>query len=289
MVEDKQYALLFYKYGEFVAKVMLAGIIHPDMQRSNIGIDSTGECKFCDYAEAEKIDMPKELNEDRVRQMTEALFPLIDGTEKSFLNCSYFRMGFVANGGILAKELFANATNNGFSSSLYVKPPVIKKNYDASALCNTLHNVISEWQKVDIKSLGLEKYKTLDEYNHSAERNGISFENRYFLDMLYLTNACLVFKDRTEFKVPYANALFNMALLAMIYNKPYTEYGLLKKCLKTHSGVHQIEEMCKGRVFSLMASWECNSECIDFIDEVIDKYDLFEILWILDDVDIFNK
>lgn len=287
MVEDKRYALLFYHYGDFVAKTMLSGIIHPDMQRSNIGLNSRGECKFCDYAEAEKIEI--ELNEERVRQLTESLFPLIDGTEKSFLNCSCLRMGFLARGGVLAKEVFLNAINNGFSSALYVKHPVIKNRYDASALYTNSKKMIQEWKNIDVEKINLETYKILDEYNNSSERKNISVENRYYLDMSYFTKACLLFKDNPELKIPYATVLLNMALLAMNYNKPYTEYGLLKKCLKTYSNVQQIEEMCKGRLFSILRSWKCNSECVDFIDEVIDKHDLFEFLWILDDVDVFNN
>lgn len=283
------YELLFYRYGDFAAKVMLSGMIHPDMQRSNIGFDFRGECKFCDYAEAENIEVPDDLNEERVRQLTESIFPLVDGIENSFLNCSYLRMGFLARGGVLAKEIFLNAINNGFSSALYVKHPVVKRQYDASKIYTDSQQMIREWKAIDVEAINLETYKTLEEYNNSIERKNTSVENKYYLDMSYFVRACLLFKDNPELKVPYATVLLNMALLAMNYNKPYTEYGLLKKCLKTYPRVQQIEEMCKGRLFSLLQSWDCNADAVEFIDEVIDQYDLFEFLWILDDVDVFNK
>lgn len=288
MVGMDNYKMLFIQYGEFVAKTMLDGIIHPDIQRTNIGVDNRGP-RLLDLKLAKRILIPDELDSNRVRQMTEALFPLIDGTEDSFLNCSYLRIGFLTRGGILAKELFANAINNGFSSSSYIKHPKAISKYDASKLYGGLRNQIREWKELDLDSINLGRYPTLNMYEKSDIRASISEENKFYLDMLYLMKACLLFKDKEELKIPYAITLLNMAGISLKNCKPYTEYGLLKKCLKTYSGVQQIEKMCKSRLFSILPTWDLNPDYIDFIDDVIDKYDLFEFLWILDDVDLFNK
>lgn len=48
---------LFYYYalGEFAARIMLRGIIHPDMQQENIGFDGQN-FKFVDHADVCTID-----------------------------------------------------------------------------------------------------------------------------------------------------------------------------------------------------------------------------------------
>ena len=118
---DKE-CLLYYRLGEYVAEIMLNGIYHPDMQISNIGF-RPGEAAplFLDYPEVEKFKMPEELDADRIRQLTEAIFPLIEAMDGSFLFNSYFRAGYLGYGGVLTWELFTNAINNGFSSNIYVK------------------------------------------------------------------------------------------------------------------------------------------------------------------------
>lgn len=56
---------LFYYYalGEFAAKVMLRGIVHPDMQHENIGFDGQN-FRFVDHAEIHTIAM--QMNYQRI-------------------------------------------------------------------------------------------------------------------------------------------------------------------------------------------------------------------------------
>ena len=77
---------------------MLRGIIHPDMQQENIGFDGQN-FKFIDHADVRTIDMPNELSEDIVRQLTASLFPMMKSFMKDFAYMSYFRAGFTSFGG----------------------------------------------------------------------------------------------------------------------------------------------------------------------------------------------
>ncbi len=283
----------FYKLGEFVGEIMLKGIIHPDMQLRNIGVRENGDFVFTDFAEMEKIVIPDELNENTVRRLTEALFSALDGPGKSFEKCSYFRAGFIAYGGLLAWNIFYNSANSGYSSKVFVANSPKMKAFDAKKLyeAKEIIDSIYEWQKIDISSINIEHYETLDQYNQSLERKKISQYNMFFLDMLYFTRICLGFtsiqNDGTKMSLPYA--LVNIACLAMNYGFIYTEYGLLKKCLLTNPGNEQITTLCKNQLFELLGSGKLNGDKIEFIDECLKKYSLFELLWILNDEDIIME
>lgn len=283
---DKE-CLLYYRLGEFVAEIMLNGIYHPDMQISNIGF-RPGEAAplFMDYPEVEKFEMPEELDADRIRQLTEAIFPLVEAMEGSFLFNSYFRAGYLGYGGVLTWELFANAINNGFSSNVYVKHPKVKEEYDASGLSKDLASAIEEWKSIDLKEVKLETYKTLDEYNQSDLRKNISMQNKFYLDMHYFYRGCILFNSREDAAIALAPTILNMALAATNYGMPYTEYGLLKKCLNIEHGNRQINQICRQEIKKLKF---LNNQSISFINHCVEKFDLYELLWILYDEDIFNK
>lgn len=283
---DKE-CILYYRLGEFAAEIMLNGIYHPDMQISNIGFRQ-GEAAplFLDFPEVEKFEMPEGLDVDRIRQLTESIFPLVDATEGSFLFTSYFRAGYLGYGGVLTWELFANAINNGFSSNVYIKHPKVKKEYDASGLSGVLVPVIEEWKSIDLKEVKLENFKTLDEYNQSGLRKNISMQNRFYLDMHYFYRSCILFSSREDAAIALAPAVLNMALAATNYGMPYTEYGLLKKCLGIEHGNRQINQICRQEIKKLKL---LNNQSISFINHCVEKYDLYELLWILYDEDIFNK
>lgn len=283
---DKE-CLLYYRLGEFAAEIMLNGIYHPDMQISNIGF-RPGEANpiFLDFPETEKFEMPEGLDANRIRQLTESIFPLADATEGSFMFTSYFRAGYLGYGGVLTWELFANAINNGFSSNVYIKHPKEKKEYDASRLSEELVLAIEEWKSIDLKEVKLENYKTLDEYNQSGLRKNISMQNKFYLDMHYLYRSCILFNSREDAAIALAPAVLNMALAATNYGMPYTEYGLLKKCLSLEHGNRQINQICRQEIKKLKF---LNNQSISFINRCVEKCDLYELLWILYDEDIFNK
>lgn len=279
--------LLYYQIGEFAAEIMLDGIYHPDMQISNIGFrPGTADPLFLDFPEAEKFEMPEGLDKERIRQLSESIFPLADATADSFLNSSYFRAGYLGYGGILTWELFANTINNGFSSNVFVKHPKVKAEYDASGLEGKFDDAINEWKSIDLKEVNLENYKTLDEYNQSKLRKNISMQNKFYLDMHYLFRSCILFNSKEEAAIALAPTVLNMALVATNYKMPYTEYGLLKKCLSIEHGNRQINQICRQEIKKLKF---LNNQSVSFINHCVENYDLYELLWILYDEDIFNK
>lgn len=177
----------------------------------------------------------------------------------------------------------------GFSSALYLKHPFVLKTIDVSEVYDKFQ-LIREWQSLDIDSSVMDWYNP--EMQKPMQKNVkevLSKENYYYYNMLTFVKSCFLAKKDDAYKVPYAMSLFNMACSAHESGRHYIEYGLLKKCLKTHSGIPMLEKQCKSMIFSLLPSWDCNSDCVDYIDSIIDELDLFEFMWVLDDIELYNK
>lgn len=278
----------YYKIGEMVASVLLRGAIHKDMQLSNIGMRNGMDPVFLDFADITTFVLPEGLDKKTVKNITKSLFPLLDGIGHSFECCSAFRAGLIAKAGMLGHEIFKNAINNGFSSDMFEKHPTMIKEYDVSELYERDQKEVSEWKAIDLDSINLDVYPKLDEYESADIRMNISKRNQYYLDMLYLTRSGREFFGNAM-KVPLACVYLNMASKAMLNGMPYTEYGLIMKCLKLKSGNKQIEEMAKQRSFQILIDGVIKPDSIDYILMCTDKYGLFELLWILDDEDTFNK
>ena len=287
MVTDVK-GLLYYKLGEFVGKIMVQGIIHPDMTKSNLPFDlKTFRYRFVDFAEIRKILIPEELDDNNIRCMTEALFPIIDRTDGSFYLCSSFRAGFIARAGILGWKIFANASLNGYTSSVYTKRKW--KGFEPSKMkmSSELVDSINRWKNIENDAITIKQFSSLQEYYDSEIRKSLPDKDKYYLDMLYLLRCVSVFLNEDNAEPMLASAEMNMAFVAANYNMPYTEYGLLKKCLKSRLGVKEIDEICKQRSIQILVSGNLDPEGIGFVDECADKYDLFELLWILNDEDSF--
>lgn len=109
-----------YSLGETVAGLMLKGALHPDMQLNNFGIrEDTGQVVSLDFADVKEINIPDDLDNNNVKQLTRSLFLIFKDLE-SFSNISYFRAGFVSRCGHLGREIFSNACNSVFSSFSFV-------------------------------------------------------------------------------------------------------------------------------------------------------------------------
>lgn len=280
--------LKFLRYGNLAATIICSGFIHPDMHEKNIIMAERGYV-FCDYADAKRIQLPDGLNDNMVRQLTESLFPLVDATKESFLYCSHLRAGLLARGGFLLSGIFSNAINMGFSSATFLKHPFALKRITVDELF-TKFQLVREWQALELDSFDLGWYNPKAQSSMPSNiKDIISKENYYYFNRLIFVMSCFMAKDDSAYKIPYATSLHNMACSARESGKYYIEYGLLKKCLKTYSGIPMLEEQCKGMIFSLLQSWECNTDCVDYIDSVIDELDLFEFMWVLDDIELYNK
>ena len=270
--------------GTFVADTMMKGIIHPDMQLCNIGCRGNGQIAFCDFADADIIRLPDELDGENLRRLTESLFPLIDGI-KDYHSLSYLRAGFISNGGILARSVFLNARNNGFSSLSFVCDESPELSYDASGIFNAAP-MIREWVSTELSAVTPKNYSTLASYNESDKRKGISPYNMYYLDQLYFFRSYMLFKSHSEaLNDQIAVLMLNMAQSALCFNIPVTAYGISVKCLSSGSHIKSIPEMCRNVMKKSTSEGNIPDHITAFVAECAECHDLYEFLWILDDLD----
>lgn len=284
-MNNKKENLYYYSLGEFVAKVMLRGIIHPDMQQSNIGFDGQN-FKFADFAEARTIVMPEELSEDTVRQFTTSLFPSMKSFMKDFSAMSYFRAGFIAMGGVLGHTIFSNALNMGVSSFRYVCNDTFSVSYDASFLYTdeSIAAAITEWNCSPLDKLTLKDFPTMDSYNLSTERRSATPFTMFYMDNLYFIHCYLGLSSVREAVTQIPILVLNMATSAQHFGLKHTAYGLFKKALAIKSPIHEVVSMCENGLKALSDSCVLNSDIVAFINDCTD-FDLLELLWILDDLD----
>lgn len=284
MCKNEQF-LAFFALGKFIAQTMLEGIYHPDLQDRNIGIVD-GKFKFSDYADLEIISIPDDLTADVLDLLTESLFPLLDSMPDDFTIRSYFRAGFTSYGGELAHAVFLNAVNNGLSSFWYTTEKPVKAVYNTEDIYSDefIAAAITEWKNYPLDRVTFKNYPCLEAYHKSNERRCISFHNKYFLDNLYYIRCYFDLKD-PMLELPIL--IHNMADSAYRSFYILTAYGLYQKCLSMNSDNASVNAACQEGLQVLSNEFPLNSRIVEFIKKCT-CYDLFEFLWILDDLDNFN-
>ena len=82
--------------------------------------------------------------------------------------------------------------------------------------------------------------------------------------------------------------ILNMGLLAHQFGKNYSAFGLLSKCVEINRLYHDINKVCTDKLHTLKQTESIAPELENIILDNIDK-DLFELLWLLNDLDTFEK
>lgn len=300
----------YYELGEFVAHNMLNGDIHPDMQLDNIGYRNNGQIVFTDFADVTQINIPNCLSADTCEQLTLSLLPIIEDIKDSFSKISCFRMGFIAMGGLLGHAIFLSTLNLGVSSSWYTKYTSSNSSYDLAFLYSdgNSKSLIKNWKKQSLDQITIEKYPTHDEYERSKNRFRILDANCYYMDILYYCrsymgrskilyiNSIDENRDRQKYSVRDLTVsiiksncnlyIEKIADTALHHKHYYTAYGLYKKCLSEarKDGDEKNIKAAQNGLSSISKSAPISSSVCDFIVENLDC-DLFELMWILDELD----
>ena len=77
--------------------------------------------------------------------------------------------------------------------------------------------------------------------------------------------------------------IFNMAMSAYHHGSLYTAYGLFRKVLNIKNRNVEFDSKCTKNIESILSTGKLSSLRVNFIDNHV-RYDLFEFLWILDDL-----
>lgn len=152
-----------------------------------------------------------------------------------------------------------------------------------------------------IPSIGLQQKRTnscnsVQCCNYRTGYTRVSFEivEAIFilsLDFLYFSRLYIGigFISDSEEYVPLSMILIlNWARASLARNLPYTSYGLFQKCLTLKCNFPEVTERCQQGIRVLVKEERINPNLISTIHGYL-NCDLFELLWILSDLENSQK
>ncbi|SFW45052.1 hypothetical protein [Ruminococcus flavefaciens] len=275
-----------YAIGDFAAETMLNGKIQPDFKIDNLGVDGSS-IVFVDSPEVFSCCIPDELDNDLLRKITESIFSLLRSLH-GYKDISSFRAGFIARGGLLADIVWNNLTNKGFSSLSYTGIYGNRLLYDTSNMpfTKTLKECISEWKTIPFDIINIGNIPSLEAYLRSEIRTAKAPLSTYYLDFLYYMRSYIILQQCCPEQIPIL--ILNMGLLAYQFGKTCSAFGLLSKCVEISRLDHDISKVCADKLHTLKQIESIAPELENIILDNTDK-DLFELLWLLNDLDTFEE
>lgn len=277
--------LYYYIIGEFAAEQMLKGNIQPDFKLENIGISEKGLI-FVDYADMFIRQIPDDLDDNLLRQLTESLFSLVRSID-NYKYISIMRAGFIARGGVLADIIWKNMANKGFNSLSYKGICDNKLQYDAIddlTLEITTERII-QWKKLPFDKVKIGELPNMNIFLNSDIRKETPAISLYYFDRLYYSRCYNKLDEEDSDEDPIL--IMNMGMSAFRNNKKYCAFGLLSKCIDMTQTNSEINKKCAKVLNKLRHTKHLSTTLKKLILDYVD-YELFEFLWILNDVDAFE-
>lgn len=275
-----------YGLGEFAAKTILEGQIQPDFRIENVRYNGS-DIVFVDYANMFIRNIPNDLDENLLRQLTESLFSLVRSV-KDYQEISKLRAGFTARGGILADILWQNLANKGFSSLSYKGLYNDKLQYDAinELSLEITTKQILQWKSASLNEVAIENFQTISSYYVSNIRKEMSSLSLFYLDRLYYSRCYDKLFEYFPEQIPVL--IMNMGMSAFRNDYKYRAFGLLSKCIDMTKTDSEINKQCTKALNRLIHSKRLIPELKKLILDNMDN-ELFEFLWLLSDVDTFEQ
>lgn len=273
----------YYRMGELLAVLMLKGANHPDMQEDNVGIRD-GRCVLVDFADVKFFEFPEGINKDILSRLTDSIFPSIEKILKNYELVSSFRAGFISIGGVIGKQVFDNAASKGLSSFSYIQPG-IKAAQSADYILD--NNVLNEWKTFIIDKLRYEEDgNAITHFDHKA-LDELSDLNRYYVfQMIVLKGYSEI--DNAEDAMPFWLTALHFACEAIAQGFYYTGYGVLRKILHLCKRAYKPIVLYHAKIEELLEDKGLKDDVKKVIEANMD-FNLFQLLWLLNDVDMVNK
>lgn len=274
----------YFRIGEFISELMLRGIIHPDLILENIGFDN-GNFKLLDYADVKFFNYPDEINPDRIRQITQSLFPLIRGSE--FEDISWLRCGLICRGGNIANIVFDNSINNGLSCFNFLTVDIEIDKYEIKLNDKDIL-MASSWKKIDFSAI-FSHYLILEEFENLSIRKNVEGINKYYFDLYYLV-VYYYFFSKKGIAENNLIILLNIGMTAYKHKKVVMAYGMIMKALM-YTGKCNIENSHIVLFYKKIVEKiiEENDFLISAIKNIVDEtieYDIPQLIWILESLEI---
>lgn len=275
--------LKYYRIGEFVACIMLKGVIHPDMQENNIGCRN-GNCVLIDYADIAIFEFPDGIGVKVLNRLTDALFPPMEKILKNFELMSSFRAGFISVGGMLGKAIFDNTITNGISSFAYIDISLKNENNILSyVLTAENREILKEWQNLIMEELKFEKTQNIISNFNSELLNRVSNENSYHMNQMIVLKSYSEI-DEAETDMEFWLTALHFACESIKHGFSYTGYGILRKVLRMCKHAYKPIVLYHAKIEELLEEKELKDEMKQLIEDNM-NYNFFQLLWLINDID----
>lgn len=275
--------LMYYRLGEFVACIMLNGVIHPDMQEDNIGCRD-GKCVLLDYADIDFFKFPDGIDVKVFNRLTDALFPPMEKILKNFEFMSSFRAGYISIGGILGKAVFDNTITNGISSFVYTDISLkTENNVSLYAFIAESRAIIKEWRNLIIEELKYDQTVNIISNVDTELLNKVSKENAYHMNQMIVLKAYSE-DDDAETNISFWVAALHLACESIKCGFSYTGYGILRKVLHMSKYAYKPIVLYHAKIEELLEEKELKDEIKQLIENKI-NYNFFQFLWLINDID----
>ena len=259
-----------FNLGRFAAEFLITKCaIQPDFQLANLG-HKDGSLVFVDSADVKVFDLPKSLTTDVVRQIKESIFSLVDNFESDFRFQSYIRAGFVSMAGLIGHIVYEDSRDNGYSSFLFLEKKLI-------ALPHSLYR-ITKWD--DVKAVIGEWLSLFGKATYTNDQDIKLPLNHFYKDNMFFIDDLMsaIVEDNTQKQVA---TLLQMTISAFSFGLPYTAYGL---ALKINNSICLEKE--RRLIDQVILQTQ---DVVEEYKDVLEKYlnlDVFELMWLLEDLDL---
>ena len=277
--------LKYYRNGEFVARIMLKGVIHPDMKEDNIGCRN-GNCVLLDFADIDMFEFPDGLDVRILNRLTDSLFPPMEKILKNFEFMSSFRAGFISIGGMLGKAVFDNTISNGISSFIYTDINFKPENKIPSYIFTAESRAIEkEWQNLIIEELKYDETGNAISNFDSELLGKVSKENLYHMDQMVVLKSYSEIED-VETDMRFWLVALHFACESIKCGFTYTGYGILRKVLHMCKHAYKPIVLYHAKIEELLEEKELEDEIKQLIEDNM-NYNFFQLLWLMNDIDSF--
>mgnify|MGYP004538034595 FL=1 len=273
----------YYRMGELLAVLMLKGANYPDMQEENVGIRD-GRCVLMDFADVKFFEFPAGINKDILSRLTDSIFPPVEKILKNYELVSSFRAGFISIGGVLGKLVFDNASSKGLTSFSYIQSDIKTVQLDE---CILDKNALDEWKTFIIDKLRYEEDgNAITHFDHKALDELLDLNRYYAFQMIVLKSYSEI--DNAEDAMPFWLTALHFACEAIVQGFYYTGYGVLRKILHMCKRVYRPIVLYHAKIEELLEDKGLKDDVKKVIEANMD-FNLFQLLWLLNDVDMVNK
>lgn len=143
---------------------------------------------------------------------------------------------------------------------------------------------IIQWKELPFNKVKFGDLSSIGIYLNSGIRKETPSFSLFYLDRLYFSRYYNFLNEHFSDQV---SIIMNMGVSAFRNNKKYCAFGLLSKCIDMTEPNSEVNKICAKVLNELIYTMHLSPALKNLILDYVDN-ELFEFLWILNDVDAFE-